>query len=157
MHFGAQIDWAFERGRHVRKHLQANRDARFVYDEGGLMNVRADLTRRSYAEPCECPWHLLQHPGEVLPTERLLGGRHRVRSEHLFSGLGEPAYAARVVDRGRYPVGDRNVYFHPERQDNLCGQLRDELLGQPPSVGIECAQRPNDLPVPGMAFATEPA
>ena len=77
---------AFEGGRHFRKHLQANRDARFVYNEGGLMNVRADLTRRSHAEPCECPWYLLQHPGEVLPTERLLGGPHRVRSEHHFSG-----------------------------------------------------------------------
>src|SRR4029453_9795364 len=116
------------------------------------MNVRADLTRGSYTKAPQGTGNLLQHPGEIPPPKGLLSCGQRIRSEHLFGCSGESAYAAWMVDRGRHAFGNRNTHLDPEGPDDLCGQLRDELLGDLPPLGVERPQRANNLPGSGYGI-----
>jgi hypothetical protein len=113
------------------------------------MNVRAGLAWCSYAEPRERAGHLLQHPGKIFSAERLFGCGYRIGSQHLLSRPGKSTYAAGVVDCRRHSVGYGDVHLHAEGPDDLCGQLRNQLLGELPPGGVECPKRPDDLPGPG--------
>ena len=72
------------------QHLDADGDARSSTVEGGLVDVRAPL--RPAVGPRAGPGarHLLEHPGEVLAAQRLLGAGERLGAQHPLGGQGEP-------------------------------------------------------------------